>query len=57
MFPQSTTSVYYDCDKVKELQNHIGKLFSQAREDEKMIEFKDTPEMQQLSQRYEQSKK
>ena len=57
MFPQSATSVYYDCSKVKELQSHIGKLFSQAREDDKLVEFKDTPEMQQLNQRYEQSKK
>ena len=57
MFPQSATSVYYDTVKIKELQNHIGKLLSQAREDDKLVELKDTPEMQQLNQRYEQSKK
>ena len=56
-FPQSVTSVYYDTKKVKQMQEHVQKLFSQAREDDNIAEFQDSPEMQLLNQRNEKQKK
>jgi hypothetical protein len=38
------------------MQQHIGQLFSQARDDA-AVEFQDSPEMQQLTAKTDKSKK
>jgi pescadillo protein len=55
--PVSRTSVYLDPSKVRQMQQHIGKLFSDARENHDALEFKDSPEMQKLTQKHDTSKK
>jgi hypothetical protein len=37
--PISQTSVYLDNDKVQQMQQHIGKLFSNAKDNQEAIEF------------------
>lgn len=58
--PISDSSVYLCPEKVKQMQGHVGKLFQQAREHEKEVadeEFADTPEMQLMKLKGDQSKK
>ena len=53
LYPVSQTSVYLDPTKVKQIQQHISKLFSQARDESNKNEpdFIDNPEMQKLNQK------
>lgn len=39
------------------MQQHVGKLFADARESQEAIEFADSPEMQKLTQKQDASKK
>lgn len=57
-YPQSQTSTYLDPALVKKMQSHVQKL-SDAADQEALTnsEFKDAPEMQQITQRSEQLKK
>lgn len=39
------------------MQQHIGKLFSNAKDNQEASEFKDSPEMQKLTHKHDQTKK
>lgn len=56
MLPESANSAYFDCPKVQQLQSHVSGLFNSAQ-DEMIVDFNESPEMQRLNRRGEQSKK